>query len=65
MMKFDYNAYEKLFPRSEAGKNKTVIKDQEQGNVLEEAEADQKPDKAEPDQGDDNSGEGGVIDEEG
>ena len=46
-MKFDYKAYERLFPREEAEKIRTELrKEQEQGNVLEEAEkpqAKQKP----------------------
>lgn len=38
-MKFDYKAYERLFPREEAEKIKAELrKEQEQGNVLEEAE---------------------------
>ena len=46
-MKFDYKAYERLFPREEAEKIRAELrKEQEQGNVLEEAEkpqAKQKP----------------------
>lgn len=38
-MKFDYKAYERLFPREEAEKIRAELrKEQEQGNVLEEAE---------------------------
>ena len=38
-MKFNYEAYERLFPRHEAERVKAEIKkDQEQGNVLEEVE---------------------------
>ena len=61
-MKFDYKAYERLFPREEAEKIKAeVSKAQEPGNVLEEAEAKQDPVKeAEPEPAGD---EGGVIDE--
>lgn len=56
-MKFNYEAYERLFPRKAAEEIKTQIsKGQESGNVLEEAEAKQEPEPA----GD----EGGVIDEE-
>ena len=36
-MKFDYKAYERLFPREEAEKIRTELR-KEQGNVLEEAE---------------------------
>ena len=62
-MKFNYEAYERLFPRKAAEEIKTQIsKGQEPGNVLEEAEAKQEPVKVEKDPepaGD----EGGVIDE--
>lgn len=62
-MKFDYKAYERLFPRQEAEKIKAKVnKLLEPGNVLEEAEAKQEPVKVEKDPepaGD----EGGVIDE--
>lgn len=38
-MKFNYEAYERLFPRHEAEKIKAELrKEQEQGNVLEEVE---------------------------
>ena len=67
-MKFNHEAYERLFPRAEAEKIKTEIrKEQEQGNVLEEAEkpsANQGPDKADPEPSPTSSAsEGGVIDE--
>lgn len=61
-MKFNYEAYERLFPRKAAEEIKTEIsKGQEVGNVLEEAEAKQDPVKeAEPEPA---GAEGGVIDE--
>lgn len=61
-MKFNYEAYERLFPRKAAEEIKTQIsKGQEPGNVLEEAEAKQDPVKgAEPEPAGDESG---VIDE--
>lgn len=61
-MKFDYKAYERLFPRQEAEKIKAEVnKLLEPGNVLEEAEAKQDPVKeAEPEPV---GAEGGVIDE--
>lgn len=61
-MKFNYEAYERLFPRKAAEEIKTQIsKGQEAGNVLEEAEAKQEPVKeAEPEPA---GVEGGVIDE--
>lgn len=59
-MKFDYKAYERLFPRQEAEKIKAeVSKVQEPGNVLEEAEQDPVK-ETEPEPAGD---EGGVIDE--
>lgn len=60
-MKFNYEAYERLFPRKAAKEIKTQIsKGQEAGNVLEEAEAKQEPVKeADPEPAGD---EGGVID---
>lgn len=69
-MKFDYNAYERLFPRAEAEKIKAErLKEQEQkpGNVLEEAEkpqAKQDPVKEEKTVPSEDNEEGGVIDEE-
>ena len=64
-MKFDYKAYERLFPREEAEKIKAELrKEQEQGNVLEEAEKPQA--KQEPVKDivpDPVEGESGVIDE--
>lgn len=63
-MKFNYEAYERLFPRKAAEEIKAeVSKGQESGNVLEEAEAKQEPVKVEkdPEPPDDESG---VIDEE-
>lgn len=69
-MKFNYEAYERLFPRAEAEKIKAEIrKEQEQGNVLEEVEkkpspAKQEPVKAEPEPSPGSSAsEGGVIDD--
>lgn len=61
-MKFNYEAYERLFPRKAAEEIKTQIsKGQEAGNVLEEAEAKQEPVKeVEPEPA---GAEGGVIDE--
>lgn len=69
-MKFNYEAYERLFPRAEAEKIRAEIrKEQEQkpGNVLEEAEKPQakqdpvKDDPIIPSQVEQE--EGGVIDE--
>lgn len=69
-MKFNYEAYERLFPRAEAEKIRAEIrKEQEQkpGNVLEEAEKPQakqdpvKDDPVIPSQVEQE--EGGVIDE--
>lgn len=38
-MKFNYEAYERLFPRHEAEKVRAeIMKEKEQGNVLEEVE---------------------------
>ena len=68
-MKFNYEAYERLFPRHEAEKIKAEIrKEREQGNVLEEVEkpaAKQDParDDIVPDLPSDSTEEGGVIDE--
>ena len=67
-MKFNHEAYERLFPRAEAEKIKAEIrKEQEQGNVLEEVEkpspAKQEPVKADPEPSPGSSAsEGGVID---
>ena len=67
-MKFNYEAYERLFPRAEAEKIKAEIrKEQEPGNVLEEVEkpvAKQDPVKdIQADVPSIEKGEGGVIDE--
>ena len=68
-MKFNYEAYERLFPRHEAEKIKAEIrKEREQGNVLEEVEkpaAKQDPvrDDLVPDLPSDSTEEGGVVDE--
>ena len=67
-MKFNYEAYERLFPRHEAERVKAEIKkDQEQGNVLEEVEkpkAKQDPvrDDMIPDIPSEPIEEGGVVD---
>ena len=66
-MKFNYEAYERLFPRAEAKKIKAEIKkEQEPGNVLEEVEkppAKQDPVKDDPADPSPDTTEGGVIDE--
>lgn len=66
-MKFNYEAYERLFPRAEAEKIKAEIrKEQEPGNVLEEVEkpaAKQDPVKDIPAEPSPSPEEGGVIDE--
>ena len=66
-MKFNYEAYERLFPRAEAEKIKAEIrKEQEPGNVLEEVEkpaAKQDPVKDIPTDPSPSPEEGGVIDE--
>lgn len=62
-VKFNYEAYERLFPRAEAEKIKAEIrKEQEPGNVLEEVEkpAAKQDIPAEPSPSPE---EGGVIDE--
>ena len=69
-MKFNYEAYERLFPRAEAEKIKAEIrKEQKPGNVLEEVEKPTvKQDPVKDIQADVSSieeGEGGVIDGEG
>lgn len=67
-MKFNYEAYERLFPRKEAEKIKAEIKkEQEPGNVLEEVEkpaAKQDPVKDIPVDPSPDVQEGGVIDAE-
>lgn len=66
-MKFNYEAYERLFPRHEAEKIKAEIKkEREQGNVLEEAEKPQKQDPVKdiPEDPSEPEAEGGVVDEE-
>lgn len=66
-MKFNYEAYERLFPRKEAEKIKAEIKkEQEPGNVLEEVEkptVKQDPVKDIPAEPSPETDEGGVIDE--
>ena len=69
-MKFNYEAYERLFPRKEAEKIKAEIKkEQEPGSVLEEVEkaekppAKQDPVKDTPADPSPDTTEGGVIDE--
>lgn len=64
-MKFDYKAYERLFPREEAEKIRAELrKEQEQGNVLEEAEKPQAKQEPVKDVVPDPVEEGsGVIDE--
>jgi hypothetical protein len=66
-VKFNYEAYERLFPRKEAEKIKAEIKkEQEPGSVLEEVEkppAKQDPVKDTPADPSPNPEEGGVIDE--
>lgn len=66
-MKFNHEAYERLFPRKEAEKIKAEIKkEQEPGNVLEEVEkpaVKQDPVKDSPADPSPELDEGGVIDE--
>ena len=66
-MKFNHEAYERLFPRAEAENIKAEIrKEQEPGNVLEEVEnptAKQDPVKDIPADPSPEVTEGGVIDE--
>jgi hypothetical protein len=67
-VKFNYEAYKRLFPRHEVEKVRAEIrKEREQGNVLEEVEkpaAKQEPVREDiiPDLPSDSTEEGGVVD---